>query len=83
MSPHLDFHPHYKPLLLYDSKEDTENESVFHSNKLMINAIYFIEAPKLLLIGTGINEESMYNSVKNKISKLFKSKEPTFGDKKY
>ena len=71
----------YKPLLLYDSKEDLDNESVFNSNKLMINAIYFIEAPKLLLIGTGINEESMYNSVKNKISKLFKSKEPTFGDK--
>ena len=63
----------YKPLLFYDSKTDTMNESVFNSNKLSINAIYYIQAPKLLLIGTGLNEDSLYNSVKNKISKLFKS----------
>ena len=69
----------YKPFLLYDSKEDINNESVFNSNKLSINAIYFIKAPKLLLIGTGLNEDSMYNSVKNKISKIFKSKEPNYG----
>ena len=69
----------YKPLLFYDSKTDTMNESVFNSNKLSINAIYYIQAPKLLLIGTGFNEDSLYNSVKNKISKLFKSQDPTFG----
>ena len=71
----------YKPLLLYDSKEDLTNESVFNSNKLSINAIYYIQAPKLLLIGTGLNQDSMYNSVKNKISKLFKSQDPTYGSK--
>ena len=69
----------YKPLLLYDSKEDQMNVSVFNSNKLSINAIYYIKEPKLLLIGTGLNEESMYNRVKNKINKLFKSQDPTFG----
>ena len=71
----------YKPFLLYDSKEDTNNESTFNSNKLSINAIYYIKDPKLLLIGTGLNEDSMYNSVKNKISKIFKSKDPTYGTK--
>ena len=71
----------YKPLLLYDSKEDLTNESVFNSNKLSINAIYYIQAPKLLLIGTGLNQDSMYNSVKNKISKLFKSQDPIYGSK--
>ena len=69
----------YKPFLLYDSKNDINNESVFNLNKLSINAIYYIKAPKILLIGTGINEDSIYDSVKNKISKLFKSQDPSYG----
>ena len=69
----------YKPFLFYDSKNDILNESVFNSNKFSINAIYFIKKPKLLLIGTGHNEESIYSTVKNKISKLFKSQDPTYG----
>ena len=69
----------YKPYLMYDSKNDTMNESAFNLNKLSINAIYYIKAPKLLLIGTGLNEDSFYNSVKNKISKLFKTQDPSYG----
>ena len=69
----------YKPYLMYDSKNDTMNESTFNLNKLSINAIYYIKAPKLLLIGTGLNEDSFYNSVKNKISKLFKTQDPSYG----
>ena len=69
----------YKPFLMYDSKKDTMNESAFNLNKLSINAIYYIKAPKLLLIGTGLNENSFYDSVKNKISKLFKTQDPSYG----
>ena len=69
----------YKPFLMYDSKNDTMNESAFNLNKLSINAIYYIKAPKLLLIGTGLNENSFYDSVKNKISKLFKTQDPSYG----
>ena len=69
----------YKPFLMYDSKNDTMNESAFNLNKLSINAIYYINAPKLLLIGTGLNENSFYDSIKNKISKLFKTQDPSYG----
>lgn len=69
----------YKPLLLYDSNDDRMNESVLNQNKLSINAIYYLYETKLLFIGTGTNEETMYNSMMKKISKLFKSQDPTFG----
>ena len=69
----------YKPFLMYDSKNDTMNESAFNLNKLSINAIYYIKAPKLLLIGTGVNENSFYDSIKNKISKLFKTQDLSYG----
>ena len=69
----------YKPFLMYDSKNDTMNESAFNLNKLSINAIYYIKDPKLLLIGTGLNENSFYDSIKNKISKLFKTQDPSYG----
>ena len=59
-----------KPLLLYDSNDDRMNESVLNKNKFSINAIYYLYESKLLFIGTGNNEETMYNSVLRKIKKL-------------
>ena len=55
------------------------NESVLNQNKFSINAIYYLYDAKLLFIGTGNIEESMYNSMMKKINKLFKSQDPTFG----
>ena len=69
----------YKPLLLYDSNDDRMNENVLNKNKFSINAIYYLYDAQLLFIGTGINEETIYNSMMKKISKLFKSQDPTFG----
>ena len=69
----------YKPLLLYDSNDDRMNESVLNQNKFSVNAIYYLYDAKLLFIGTGNIEESMYNSMMKKINKLFKSQDPTFG----
>ena len=69
----------YKPLLLYDSNDDRMNESVLNKNKFSINAIYYLYESKLLFIGTGNNEETMYNSVLKKINKLFRNQDPTFG----
>jgi len=76
---HLDDISLYKPLLLYDSDDDRMNESVLNQNKLSINAIYYLFDSKLLFIGTGLNEETMYNSMMKKINKLFKTQDPTFG----
>ena len=76
---HFDDISLYKPLLLYDSDDDRMNESVLNQNKLSINAIYYLYDSKLLFIGTGLNEESMYNSMMKKINKLFKTQDPTFG----
>ena len=67
---HLDDISLYKPLLLYDSDDDRMNESVLNQNKLSINAIYYLFDSKLLFIGTGLNEETMYNSMMKKINKL-------------
>ena len=69
----------YKPLLLYDSNDDRMNESILNKNKFSINAIYYLYESKLLFIGTGNNEETMYNSVLKKINKLFRNQDPTFG----
>ena len=69
----------YKPLLLYDSSDERMNESTFNQNRLSINAIYYLYDAKILFIGTGVNEETMYNSMKKKIYKLFKTQDPTFG----
>ena len=55
------------------------NENVLNKNKFSINAIYYLYDAQLLFIGTGINEETIYNSMMKKISKLFKSQDPTFG----
>ena len=76
---HFDDISLYKPLLLYDSDDDRMNESILHQNKLSINAIYYLFDSKLLFIGTGLNEETMYNSMMKKINKLFKTQDPTFG----
>ena len=69
----------YKPLLLYDSSDERMNESVLNQNKFCINALYYLYESKLLFIGTGLNEETMYNSMMKKINKIFKSQDPTFG----
>ena len=71
----------YKPLLLYDSTDDKMNENFvnININKFCINAIYYLYDAKLLFIGTGNNEETIYNSMMKKINKLFKTQDPTFG----
>ena len=76
---HFDDISLYQPLLLYDSTDDKMNESVLNHNKLAINAIYYLYDSKLLFIGTGESEETMYNSMMKKINYLFKAKEPTYG----
>jgi hypothetical protein len=76
---HFDDISLYQPLLLYDSTDDRMNESVLNHNKLAINAIYYLYDSKLLFIGTGESEETMYNSMMKKINYLFKAKEPTYG----
>ena len=69
----------YKPLLLYDSNDDKINENVLNKNKFCINAIYYLYDSKLLFIGTGVNEETLYNTMMKRINKLFKKQDPTFG----
>ena len=69
----------YKPLLLYDSNDDKMNENVLNKNKFCINAIYYLYDSKLLFIGTGVNEETFYNTMMKRINKLFKKQDPTFG----
>ena len=71
----------YKPLLLYDSTDNRMNENIINSNinKFCINAIYYLYDAKLLFIGTGNNEKTIYNSMMKKINKLFKTQDPTFG----
>ena len=61
----------YKPLLLYDSNDDKMNENVLNKNKFCINAIYYLYDSKLLFIGTGVNEETFYNTMMKRINKLF------------
>ena len=76
---HFDDLSLYKPLLLYDSSDERMNESILNQNKLSINAIYYLYDAKILFIGTGLNEETIYNSMKKKINKLFKTQDPSFG----
>ena len=52
----------YKPILRYDSNFDE-----MHSNNLCINDALFLEEPKLLLIGTGLQDGEIIND-KNEIS---------------
>ena len=68
---HFDDLSLYKPLLLYDSSDERMNESILNQNKLSINAIYYLYDAKILFIGTGLNEETIYNSMKKKINILF------------